>query len=136
MTPAALPIGTNRAVFSISVAAYLHWNSALGKTQKSDIVHGRAGELPLSIRKLEVNTHTIGWVPTGYTGCLYSAMGERDAEEKVSMLNAFNVLLFIRNRNWGYTVYRMVTSLPPPLSAPDVCLSLHDQWLQSTINFL
>ena len=40
----------------------------------------------------QVNTHTLGWVPTG---CLYSAMvakGARDNEEKVDMVNEFNVL--------------------------------------------
>jgi hypothetical protein len=57
MAPVALPIRSDRAIFGIPVAAYLHWSSALRNTQKSDMVVQRAGELPQSIRKPGKHTH-------------------------------------------------------------------------------
>jgi hypothetical protein len=57
MAPVALPIRSDRAIFSIPVTAYLHWSSALRNNAKK--CHGarRAGELPISIRKLSKHTH-------------------------------------------------------------------------------
>jgi hypothetical protein len=53
--PITLSVRTNRAVFGVPVAAYLHRSSALRKHTKRDM--RRTIELPKSIRKLGKDTH-------------------------------------------------------------------------------